>query len=126
MITNELENDIIERNRLTKWEEHKFKKMNNNFFKELKDYKGGKISMKDLATIDRIEGEYAVCELLDGKMVDIPVKQFKEKVSEGDIFDLEVKSDKGQLIYNIGNKNVEEMQIRRKQILEKLNKINNK
>ena len=80
--------------------------------------------MKDLATIDRIEGEYAICELLDGKMVDIPIGDFKEKVSEGDIFNLEIKSDKGQLTYNIGEKNTLEMEIRRQQVLEKLNKIN--
>lgn len=127
MITNELENDIIEKNELTKWEEARFQKMNNNFLKALKKYEiKEEISMKDLLAVDRIEGDYAVCELLDGKMVDIPVKSFKEKVSEGDIFDLEVNSDKGQLTYNIGNKNVEEMEIRRKQILEKLNRIRNK
>ncbi|MCI8833007.1 MAG: DUF3006 domain-containing protein [Clostridia bacterium] len=79
--------------------------------------------MKDLATIDRIEGEYAVCELLDGKMIDIPIGDFKEKVSEGDIFDLEIKSDKGKLTYNVTGKNNIEMEIRRKQILEKLNRI---
>lgn len=82
--------------------------------------------MKDLATVDRIEAEYAVCELLDGKMVEIPVKDFKEKVSEGDIFDLETKSDKGQVKYYIGDKNVGEMETRRKQVLEKLNRIKSK
>ena len=82
--------------------------------------------MKDLATVDRIEGDYAVCELLDGSMVDIPVKDFREKVSEGDIFDLEVTSGNGKLNYNIQKKNLEEMEIRRKRMLEKLNKIKNK
>lgn len=127
MITNELENDIIEKNELKTWEQIKTEKSNNNFLNSLKIYEEkGKIEMKDLATIDRIEGEYAVCELLDGNMVDIPIKDFKEKASEGDIFDLEINSDKGKITYNIGNKNLEEMKIRREAILEKLNKIRKK
>ncbi len=125
MITNELENDIIEKNKISTWEQKKLEKINNNFLEAIKKYEiKEEISMKDLATIDRIEGEYAICELLDGKMVDIPIKNFKEKVSEGDIFNLEIKSDKGQQIYNVGEKNTEEMEIRRQQILEKLNRIN--
>lgn len=124
MITNELENDIIENRKISTWEQRKLEKMNNNFLEAIKKHKiKEEISMKDLGTIDRIEGEYAVCELLDGKMVNIPIKDFKEKVSEGDIFDLEIKSDRGQLLYNVGEKNTVEMEIRRKQILEKLNRI---
>lgn len=124
MLTNELKNDIIEKNEINTWERRKFEKMNNSFLEAMKKYEiKEEISMKDLATIDRIEGNYAVCELLDGKMVNIPIKHFKEKVSEGDIFDLEIKSDKGQLTYNIGEKNTTEMEIRRQQVLEKLNRI---
>ena len=127
MITNELKNDIIEKKELTTWEQRKFEKMNNNFLEAIKRREmKGEILMKDLATVDRIEGDYAVCELLDGSMVNIPVKDFKEKVSEGDIFDLEVKPVGGKLSYNVEKKNIEEMEIRRQKILEKLNKINNK
>lgn len=86
----------------------------------------GEIRMQDLASIDRIEGEYAVCELSDGNMVDIPLKDFKEIVSEGDIFDLEIIYKEGCKIYNVKGKNVNEMNLRRKKILEKLNKIQNK
>ncbi len=125
MNTNELENDIIEKREISTWGQRKLEKMINNFLQAIKRYEiKEEISMKDLATVDRIEGEYAVCELLDGKMVDIPIGKFKEKVSEGDIFDLEIKSDKGQLMYAIGEKNTAEMEIRRKKILEKLNRIN--
>ncbi len=85
----------------------------------------GEIKMQDLASIDRIEGDYAVCELSDGNIVDIPLKDFKEKVSEGDIFDLEVIYKEGCKIYNVKEKNVNEMNLRRKKILEKLNKIKN-
>lgn len=124
MITNKLENDIIEKREINTWEQRKFEKMNNNFLKAMKKYEiKEEISMKDLATVDRIEGEYAVCELLDGKMVNIPIENFKEKVSEGDIFNLETKSNKGLLTYNVGEKNITEMEIRRKKILEKLNRI---
>ena len=86
----------------------------------------GEIRMQDLASIDRIEGEYAVCELSDGNMVDIPLKDFKEIVSEGDIFDLEIIYKEGCKIYNVKGKNVNEMNLRREKILEKLNKIQNK
>ena len=86
----------------------------------------GEIRMKDLSSIDRIEGEYAVCELSDGNMVDIPLKDFKEIVSEGDIFDLEIIYKEGCKIYNVKGKNVNEMNLRREKILEKLNKIQNK
>lgn len=127
MITNELKNDIIEENKIQTWEQIKFNKMNNNFLDAIKTYRmGDEILMKDLATIDRIEGEYAVCELLDGNMVDIPIKDFKEKVVEGDIFDVELKSEEGKVNYIIRGKNIEQMEIRRKKILEKLNKIKNK
>ena len=64
----------------------------------------GEIRMQDLASIDRIEGEYAVCELSDGNMVDIPLKDFKEIVSEGDIFDLEIIYKEGCKIYNVKGK----------------------
>ena len=86
----------------------------------------GEIRMQDLASIDRIEGEYAVCELSDGNMVDIPLKDFKEIVSEGDIFDLEIIYKEGCKIYNVKGKNVNEMNLRREKMLEKLNKIQNK
>lgn len=86
----------------------------------------GEVRMQDLVSIDRIEGNYAVCELSDGNMVDIPLKDFKEIVSEGDIFDLEIIYKEGCKIYNVKGKNVNEMNLRREKILEKLNKIQNK
>lgn len=86
----------------------------------------GEVRMQDLVSIDRIEGNYAVCELSDGNMIDIPLKDFKEIVSEGDIFDLEVIYKEGRKIYNVKGKNINEMNLRRGKILEKLNKIQNK
>lgn len=34
-------------------------------------------------TVDRIEGEYAVCEDENGEMVNIPLSHIKGKVSDG-------------------------------------------
>ena len=124
MNTNELKNDIIEKRKITTWEQRKQEKIRKNFLEAIKKYEiKEEISMKDLATIDRIEGSYAVCELLDGKMINISIRDFKENVSEGDIFDLKIKLEKGQTRYSVGEKNTAEMEIRRKQILEKLNRI---
>lgn len=84
------------------------------------------IKMNDLATVDRIEGEYAVCELLSGEMVDIPLEKFKEIPQEGDIFNLEIISTEGIINYNVQNKNIEEMENRRRMILEKINRLKNR
>ena len=81
--------------------------------------------MNDLATIDRIEGEYAVCELQNGEMVDIHLNRFNERPSEGDIFNIEKTIENNQIIYNIKDLNTEEMERRRKAILEKINRIKN-
>ena len=109
------------------WEQRRNEQINKNFEETIKRYEERKeICMKDLATVDRIEGEYAVCELLNGEMTDIPLKLFKEKVSEGDIFDIEINLKDGQQTITVGEKNEQEMEIRRKIILEKLNRINNK
>lgn len=123
---------LIDRERIREpkrdlWEQRRNKKINKNFGEAIKRYGERKeICMKDLATVDRIEGEYAVCELLNGEMNDIPLKLFKEKVSEGDIFDIEINLKDGQQVITVGEKNEQEMEIRRKIILEKLNRIKNK
>lgn len=109
------------------WEQRKNEKINKNFEEAIKRYSERKeIRMRDMATVDRIEGEYVVCELLNGEITDIPLKLFKEKVLEGDIFDIEVKLENGQQVITVGEKNEQEMEIRRKLILEKLNRIKNK
>lgn len=123
---------LIEREKIREpkkdlWEQRRNEQINKNFEETIKRYEERKeICMKDLATVDRIEGEYAVCELLNGEMTDIPLKLFKEKVSEGDIFDIEINLKDGQQVITVGEKNEQEMEIRRKIILEKLNRIKNK
>ena len=124
---NELIGNIIKNIKNDVWEQRKVEKAKDNFLEALKRYGlKGEILMRDLATIDRIEGDFAVCELLNGEMKDIPLKLFKEKVSEGDIFDVEVNLKEGQQIITVGEKNEKEMETRRRIILEKLNKIKNK
>lgn len=123
---------LIDRERIREpkrdlWEQRRNKQINKNFGEAIKRYGERKeICMKDLATVDRIEGEYAVCELLNGEMTDIQLKLFKEKVLEGDIFDIEINLKDGQQVITVGEKNEQEMEIRRKIILEKLNRIKNK
>ncbi len=127
MLLNKIGEDITKENKLNTWEEIKSRKVKNYFINSIEKYKlKGELTMKDMATVDRIEGEYVVCELLDGSMIDISINKFQEKVSEGDIFDLEISLEDGQQIINVGQKNTEEMNLRRKVILEKLNKIKNK
>ena len=122
-----IDREIIREPKKDLWEQRRNEQINKNFEETIKRYEERKeICMKDLATVDRIEGEYAVCELLNGEMTDIPLKLFKEKVSEGDIFDIEVNLKDGQQTITVGEKNEQEMEIRRKIILEKLNRINNK
>ena len=124
---NELIGNIIRNRKVDILEQRKIESVNDNFIEALKRYRlKEKILMKDLATVDRIEGDFAVCELLNGEMKDIPIELFKEKVSEGDIFNVEVNYKDGQQIITVGEKNEEEMEIRRRLILEKLNKIKNK
>lgn len=124
---NELMNNIIKNTDVNIWKQRNVEILKNNFLVALKRY-GLKeeILMNDLATIDRIEGDFAVCELLNGEMKDISLDSFKEKVSEGDIFNIEVSYKEGKQVITIGEKNEKEMEIRRRIILEKLNKIKNK
>ena len=38
--------------------------------------------------VDRIEGEYAICEQENRRMIDIPLKDIPFKVKEGDVFEI--------------------------------------
>lgn len=121
---DEIIENVIKSKNIKTLEQRKIEGMKNNFLEALNKYRlKEEISMKDMATVDRIEGNYVVCELLNGEMTDIPLKLFKEKVSEGDIFDIEINLKDGQQVIAVGEKNEKEMEIRRNLILEKLNKI---
>ncbi len=40
-----------------------------------------------LITVDRIEGEFAVCELEDGTMEDIPLNKLPSEIEEGSVLE---------------------------------------
>lgn len=42
-----------------------------------------------LVTIDRFEGEYAVCEKQDGKMINIKREKVPQQAMEGDVIRIE-------------------------------------
>ncbi len=67
-------------------------------------------------TIDRFEGDYAVCEATDHRIVDIPFEELPEGASEGDI-----------LLYVDGCyiKDTDSMQKTKERIQEKMNKLIN-
>jgi hypothetical protein len=67
-----------------------------------------------LASIDRIEGEYAVCEL-EENMVDIPLIDIPFEVQSGDILQMELQEGK----YIVFGKDEEEKQRR----LERIRKL---
>ena len=58
---------------------HIQEKIKENFVEAMEQYvQTNEVTIKDIAAIDRIEeNKFAVCELLDGKMVDIPLEKFK-------------------------------------------------
>lgn len=87
--------------------------------------------MKSYAVIDRIEGEFAVCEVEllyvedsnteeyfyhDTTMIEVPVALFKETVSEGDVFVVEHDED---TVFYVHSKDDEEKK-RRKEIFKKM------
>ena len=46
--------------------------------------------------VDRFEGEFAVCELENGKFIDVPKCLFPDS-SEGDIFEITKKSNETEI-----------------------------
>ena len=82
------------------------------------------ITINDYISIDRIEGNIAVCELSDGTMLDINKNEFKFSVTEGDIIKVELKYENGkQKEYTILEKDEEEKIRRIQAIKEKMDKI---
>lgn len=80
-----------------------------------------------VASIDRFEGDYAVCELENGQMIDILKSKFNYDINEGDIINIEIIYELGEISdIIVHDKNEEEKQRRLKAIKEKLKKINRK
>ncbi len=76
-------------------------------------------------SIDRFEGNLAVCELDNGEMVNVSRDKFPYSVSEGDIINVEVSYSGTQISdVKIYDKNEQEKQRRQQIIREKMSKIN--
>lgn len=105
---------------------HIQEKIKENFIESMEQYVStNEVTLKDIASIDRIEeNKFAVCELLDGKMVDIPLQEFKYEVKPGDVINLEIKYKNGEINkVNVKDKNEEERQRRIQLIQEKIQKL---
>ena len=105
---------------------HIQEKIKENFVEAMEQYvQTNEVTIKDIAAIDRIEeNKIAVCELLDGKMVDIPLEKFKYDVTSGDVINLEITYKNGEINkIEVKEKNEEERQRRIKILQEKLDKL---
>ena len=108
---------------------HIQEKIKENFIESMEQYVStNEVTLKDIASIDRIEeNKFAVCELLDGKMVDIPLQEFKYEVKPGDVINLEIKYKNGEINkVNVKDKNEEERQRRIQLVQEKIKKLKEK
>ncbi len=108
---------------------HIQEKIKENFIDSMEKYVNtNNITIKDVASIDRIEEDrFAVCELLDGNMVDIPLKDFKYDVKSGDCINVEITYKEGKIdkVY-VKDKNEEEKQRRIELVEEKIKKLKEK
>ena len=100
--------------------------INKNFVDAMENYlKSDIIKINDIASIDRIEeNKFAVCELLDGKMIDIELEKFGFEVKSGDVVNIELEYKDG----NISNivvkeKNEEERKRRIELVQERIRKL---
>lgn len=108
---------------------HIQEKIKENFIESMEQYVStNEVTIKDIASIDRIEeNKFAVCELLDGKMVDIPLQEFKYEVKPGDVINLEIKYKNGEINkITAKDKNEEERQRRIELVRERIKKFKEK
>ena len=76
-------------------------------------------------SIDRFEGNIAVCELENGEMINISKEKFPYSIIEGDVINVEVIYNGTQISdVKIYEKNEQEKQRRQQIIREKMSKIN--
>ena len=78
-----------------------------------------------VASIDRFEGDYVVCELEDGKMIDILKSKIPYEVKEGDVINVEIQYQSGRVLNIVIHGKNDEEKYRRLQIIkERLKRIN--
>ncbi len=108
---------------------HIQEKIKENFIDSMEKYVNtNDITIKDVASIDRIEEDkFAVCELFDGNMVDIPLEDFKYDVKSGDCINVEITYKDGKIDkIDVKDKNEEERQRRIELVEEKIKKLKEK
>ena len=127
----ELNNSIEKFNNISdKWKEHIQKEMQERLKKAMTNIDNDNlkiIEIGDMGAIDSIEDEIVRCELLDGNMIEIPKKNFKYDIEEGDIINLKLTYKEGRLEkIDILNKNNEEKLLRIQMMKEKMKQIKRK
>lgn len=101
----------------------------NDFLQSLENFlsKDGKeIEMIETATIDRIESDFAVCELSDKSFVNVPLDKFDFEINASDIVKLNLQYENGKISdISVISKDDDEKQVRQNIINEKFNKLKN-
>lgn len=72
----------------------------NDFLKSLELFLSNnrrEINMLETAIIDRIENNFAVCELSDKTFLNIPLKKFNFSIHESDIIKINLKYENGKI-----------------------------
>ena len=104
--------------------------MQSDFLQSLENFlsNGGKdIKMIETATVDRIENDFAVCELSDKSFLNIPLSKFNFDISESDIVKLNLTYENGKISeVSVISKDDNEQQIRQKLIQDKFQSLRKK
>lgn len=104
--------------------------MQSDFLQSLENFlsnRGKDIKMIETATVDKIENNFAVCELSDKSFLNIPLSKFNFDVSESDIVKLNVTYENGK-ISNVAviSRDDNEKEIRQKLIQDKFQSLRKK
>lgn len=103
--------------------------MKNDFLKSLENFlssNGKEINMIETATIDRIEDNFAVCELSDKSMINVPLDKFNFEICESDVVKLNLTYENGNVSnIDVISKDDNEKNLRQNIINEKFNKLKN-
>lgn len=105
------------------------KKENQNLIESIKNYienleKRENVKMIDTASVDRIENNIAVCELLNGKIVNISTEKIPFSIKEGDVLKLDITYKNGKIVeIEVKEKDEQEKRIREEWIKNKIKEI---
>lgn len=124
----ELEKDLNNGNDIVRtWKEHVNQVMVDhlkNAIKHRDENNIEEIEIGDMGAIDSIEGEIVRCEILNGDMLELPKREFKYDIEEGDVVNLKLTYKEGKLTKTeILDKNDEEKRLRINMMMKKIRKI---